>query len=84
MKRIIASRPEEGFANTSDFFSEPAIVALNLTASQKAWFGLKTNYFMLRTKTRYNNATFKMTSIFKLDSGDEGVSVISREFGGIN
>jgi general secretion pathway protein K len=36
------------------------------------------------TKTRYNNATFKMTSIFKLDSESASVSVISREFGGIN
>jgi general secretion pathway protein K len=36
------------------------------------------------TKTRYNNSTFKMVSIFKLDSEGGGVSVISREFGGIN
>lgn len=84
MARIIASRPVDGFENTSDFFSEPNIVALNLSDAQKSWFGLNTNYFMLKTKTRYNNATFKMTSIFKLDGGDEGVSVISREFGGIN
>lgn len=84
VSRIIASRPQDGFANTSDFFSEPNIVALNLTAAQKAWFILKTNYFMLRTKTRYNNATFTMTTIFKLDSGEDGVSVISREFGGVN
>lgn len=84
MARIIASRPVDGFENTNDFFSEPNIVALNLSDAQKSWFGLNTNYFMLKTKTRYNNATFKMTSIFKLDGGDEGVSVISREFGGIN
>ncbi|MFQ3251708.1 MAG: general secretion pathway protein K [Glaciecola sp.] len=84
VKRIIASRPVDGFANTSDFFSEPNIVALNLSAAQKKWFILKTNYFMLRTKTRYNNASFRMTSIFKLDGDDGSVSVISREFGGIN
>lgn len=83
-KRIIASRPLDGFADTNDFLSEPEIVAKELTAEQKAWFVIKTNYFMLSTKTRYNNATFKMVSIFKLDSEDEGVSVISREFGGIN
>ncbi|MFQ3205985.1 MAG: general secretion pathway protein K [Glaciecola sp.] len=83
-KRIIASRPLNGFADTNDFLSEPEIVAKELTAEQKAWFVIKTNYFMLRTKTRYNNATFKMVSIFKLDSEGEGVSVISREFGGIN
>jgi general secretion pathway protein K len=83
-KRIIASRPLDGFADTNEFFSEPEIVAKELTAEQKAWFVIKTNYFMLSTKTRYNNATFKMVSIFKLDSEGEGVSVISREFGGIN
>ncbi|MEQ3654112.1 MAG: type II secretion system minor pseudopilin GspK [Glaciecola sp.] len=82
--RIIASRPEEGFENTNDFFTEPEIVALNLTPEQQGWFTIKTNYFMLRIKTRYNEASFKMTSIFKLDDGDSGVSVISREFGGVN
>lgn len=82
--RIIGSRPEEGFENTNDFFTEPEIVALNLTPQQKEWFTIKTNYFMLRIKTRYNEASFKMTSIFKLDDGDSGVSVISREFGGVN
>jgi len=84
VKRIIASRPIDGFANTTDFLSEPEIVAKELTAEQKAWFVLKTNYFMLSTKTRYNNASFRMVTIFKLDSEGEGVSVISREFGGIN
>jgi general secretion pathway protein K len=82
-KRIISSRPVDGFKNTADFFSEPEIIGQNLTDAQKAWFVLKTNYFMLSTKTRYNNATFVMTSIIKLD-GEDGVSVISREFGGIN
>ncbi len=82
--RIIGSRPDEGFENTNDFFTEPEIVALNLTPQQKEWFTIKTNYFMLRIKTRYNEASFKMTSIFKLDDGDNGVSVISREFGGVN
>jgi len=81
-KRIIASRPIDGYGNTDDFLSEPEIVALNLSAEQKAWFVIKTNYFMLQTKTRYNNSSFKMTSIFKLDSEGEGVSVLSREFGG--
>jgi general secretion pathway protein K len=83
-KRIIASRPLDGFADINDFLSEPEIAAKELTAEQKAWFVIKTNYFMLVTKTRYNNSTFKMVSIFKLDSEGGGVSVISREFGGIN
>ncbi|MFT5277806.1 MAG: general secretion pathway protein K [Glaciecola sp.] len=82
-KRIISSRPVEGYEDTAELFSEPEIVALGLTDGQKAAFIIKTNYFMLHTKTRYNNATFVMTSIFKLD-GEDGVSVISREFGGIN
>ncbi len=83
-QRIIASRPVDGYGDTDAFFSEPEIVALNLSDEQKAWFIIKTNYFMLHTKTRYNNASFKMTSIFKLDNDGEGVSVLSREFGGIN
>jgi general secretion pathway protein K len=82
-KRIISSRPLDGFENTEDFFTEPEIAAQNLSDAQKAWFILNTNYFMLKTKTRYNDAMFTMTSIFKLD-GEDGVSVISREFGGVN
>jgi general secretion pathway protein K len=85
-QNIITSRPEDGYSDLNQFFSEPVISNQNLTEEQKAWFKLDTNYFMLRTKTRYNEASFKMTSIFKLDDGSSsrGVSVISREFGGVN
>lgn len=52
-----------------------------LTDAQKAWFDTTTKYFILRVKTTYNSATFKMSSVFKIQS-DDSVSLIRREFGG--
>ncbi|MCW8093275.1 type II secretion system minor pseudopilin GspK [Alteromonas sp. ASW11-130] len=82
-KNLIASRPQEGWDDVSDFNSEPDIAALSLTVEQQAWFTVSTEYFILHTKTRYNKATFKLTSVFHAPEGEK-VRVIRREFGEIN
>ncbi|HAW76369.1 MAG TPA: general secretion pathway protein GspK, partial [Alteromonas australica] len=46
------------------------------------WFSVKTEYFMLHTKTQYNKATFKLSTVFHAEEG-AGVSIVKREFGGI-
>ncbi|MCW8109044.1 type II secretion system minor pseudopilin GspK [Alteromonas ponticola] len=82
-KSLISSRPQEGWENVEEFRSEPDIAALSLTNEQIAWFTVSSEYFMLHTKTRYNKATFKLTSVFHAPEG-EMVRVIRREFGGID
>ena len=78
---LIGSRPKDGYDKIDSFLSEQEITALNLNETRKKWFTVKTEHFILHTKTRYNNATFRMTSMFKVV--DDEVSVIRREFGGI-
>ena len=78
---LIGSRPQNGWDDTNAFLSEPSIQALNLTSTRQEWFSVKTEYFMLHTKTQYNKATFKLSTVFHA-SADSGVRVVNREFGG--
>ena len=78
---LIASRPQGGWDDKSAFLSDPAIIALNLPSTRQDWFDVKTEYFILHTKTQYNKATFKLSTVFHV-SADKGVSIVNREFGG--
>jgi general secretion pathway protein K len=78
----ITSRPEGGYEDIADFLQEPEIAALNLSEAQQAWFDVSTNYFLLHTKTHYNDSSFNMTSVLRVDTNNN-VTVLRREFGGI-
>tara|TARA_R110002153_G_scaffold68547_7_gene182004 strand:- start:13483 stop:14493 length:1011 start_codon:yes stop_codon:yes gene_type:complete len=80
---ILANRSSEGFQTTAEFLSDPSIVALEprLKAEQLEWFDVKTSHFILHTKTKYNDATFSMKTLFKVDSSNN-VNIIRRDFGG--
>ena len=78
---LLSSRPQNGWDDANAFLNEPSIQALNLTSSRQDWFAVKTEYFMLHTKTQYNKATFKLSTVFRA-SADSGVSIVNREFGG--
>lgn len=78
---LIAARPEDGWQTINDFFAEPDLQAVNLTDMQRSWFQVTSEYFLLHTKTRYNEATFTLTSLFAVN-GDK-VNLVRREFGGV-
>jgi general secretion pathway protein K len=80
-RTVLVNRGEEGFQTIEDFLNEPSIQALTLTAEQKTWFDVKTSHFILHTKTKYNDATFALQSLFKIDANNN-VNVIRREFSG--
>lgn len=77
---IISNRPPEGFQQIEDFRSLPAVTALNLPPEIIEWFAIDTKYFKLTTTTTYNDAQFRLTTLF--DVSDGAVSVVRREFGG--
>ncbi|MBT1451398.1 type II secretion system minor pseudopilin GspK [Glaciecola sp. XM2] len=77
---IISNRPPEGYANLDEFKRLPAVTALNLQPEQLDWFAVNTKYFKLSTTAQYNNAQFKLNTLFSVDGGT--VTVIRREFGG--
>jgi general secretion pathway protein K len=80
-KSALAGGGPEGFETTDEFLNEPSIRASPLTADQKKWFDVTTEHFILHTKTKYNDATFAMQTLFKVDS-NKNVIVIRREFSG--
>ncbi|WP_100658554.1 type II secretion system minor pseudopilin GspK [Alteromonas flava] len=80
-RRLIAARPSDGYDDVTAFLSEPDITALELPQDRQQWFSVTTQYFILYTKTRYNNATFAMSSVFHVDANKQ-VTVVRREFGG--
>ncbi|GGO71700.1 type II secretion system minor pseudopilin GspK [Bowmanella pacifica] len=81
VKGIISSRKPAGFERVEDFLSMPEITNLNLQDEQKDWFNITTGYFLLQTRSRYNNASFAMSSLLKVGNSNEA-SVIRRQFGG--
>lgn len=78
----INSRDPKGWETVQAFLSEPTLQAVNTNQEREKWLDVKTEHFLLRIKTRYNDASFSMTSVFKVSNGE--VSVIRREFGGVS
>jgi general secretion pathway protein K len=77
---IISNRPPEGFGNINDFKSLPSVTRLGLAQDQLEWFAIETKYFKLTTTTTYNDAQFRLTTLFNINDG--AVKVVRREFGG--
>ena len=77
---IIAARPLDGWDDVNTFLAEPDIAALNLQPEQTQWFSVTTEYFILHTKSRYNEATFAMTTVLNAASSGK-IAVLRREFG---
>jgi general secretion pathway protein K len=80
-KSLLSNRGSEGFETPDDFLNQPSIKALPLSAEQKDWFDVTTSHFILHTKSKYNDATFAMQTLFKVDPSNN-ISVIRREFSG--
>lgn len=80
-KSVLASRGPDGYKDVNAFLNEPSIKAMNLKDEQKKWFDVKTYHFILHTKTKYNDATFAMQTLFKVDTSNN-VSVVMRDFSG--
>ena len=78
---LISSRPQNGWDELDDFLNVPDVSALGLSNTRQEWFSVKTAYFMLHTKTQYNKATFKLSTVFHI-SDSSSVDVVKREFGG--
>jgi general secretion pathway protein K len=80
-KSVLANRGSEGYQKKIDFLNTKEIQALTLNDEQKDWFDVKTSHFILHTKTKYNDATFAMQTLFKVESNNN-VIVIRRDFSG--
>lgn len=82
-QNIIGSRPADGWESAEDFLQDPAISALDLTETQRGWFKVTTEHFLLHTKARYNEASFSMTSVLQASEAAPA-KVLRREFLGVD
>ncbi|WP_269747628.1 type II secretion system minor pseudopilin GspK [Salinimonas lutimaris] len=82
-RSLISGRPANGWETPADFLAEPVINALNLNDTQRSWFSVSTQYFILHTKAHYNNSSFTMTSVLSASSSAPA-KVIRREFSGVD
>ena len=78
---VLASRDPEGFKDVASFLALPSIQALKLSSDKQKRFKVKTFHFILHTKAQYNDATFAMQTLFKVDPSNN-VSIIRRDFSG--
>lgn len=69
------------YNDANDFLTQKEVSRLSLSEDQKKWFVTDPEYFILHVKSRYNNASFSMSSVFQVDQ-DNTVKTIQREFGG--
>ncbi|MGY0581309.1 MAG: type II secretion system minor pseudopilin GspK [Paraglaciecola chathamensis] len=76
---IISNRPDDGYQTKDEFLAVNTISALNMPSEREDWFDVTTQHFILKVKTSYNNATFSMLSVFKVDD-NQNVTVLRREF----
>ncbi len=77
---IVNSRPEQGYKSKEDFLALPEVKALELSPEQQQWFDVTTKYFRLKTTAKFQGSQFRLSTIFRLD--DDGITIVSREFGG--
>jgi len=79
---LIGTRPREGWADVASFMAEPIVQAAQVTETQQEWLDVTTQYFILHTKTRYNKASYALSSLFYVPN-PASVTVIRREIGGV-
>ena len=79
---VIGSRPRDGWDAADDIFNNNVFDSVQITDEQRGWFTVNTEYFILHTQTRYNNASFSLSTLFQISNGST-VTVIRREFGGM-
>lgn len=77
---IINQRPGDGFANIDDFYGTSAMVSIKWEDAMKSSFVIDSQYFLLASGAKVDNAIFRMESVLKT-SGNK-TDVLTRQYGG--
>lgn len=79
-ENIINQRPADGYKKVDDFWSDNSASLGVISDKIKSSFTVKSNYFLLHSGAKVNQAIFQMESILKR-ANDNNLNVISRQFG---
>lgn len=77
---IISERGEEGYQTAEDVFQLPQVTALSLTPEVQEQIVVDSDYFLLKTKTTFNDSYFFLNSILKVEENNQ-INIISRTIG---
>lgn len=77
---LIRARPPGGYRDLNAFLSLPAIEELELSASQRGQFALKSAYLQARAEILYESADIILTMDFAVGEGSD-VKLLSRRIG---
>lgn len=78
---ILENRPDEGFAEISEFWALPEMKNIQGITAANNYFTVKSKFFKLITNAYYNEMKFALTSVIQLDD-QYNTYVIGRRFGG--
>lgn len=78
---IINQRPGDGFAKIDDFYESSSMGSIKWEDAMKSTFVTNSQYFLLASGAKVDNAIFRMESVLKKGSGNK-MDVLTRQFGG--
>ncbi|QYJ71618.1 type II secretion system minor pseudopilin GspK [Shewanella sp. FJAT-51649] len=78
---IINQRPGDGFAKIDDFYESSSMGSIKWEDAMKSSFVVDSQYFLLASGAKVDNAIFRMESMLKKGSGNK-MDVLTRQFGG--
>lgn len=78
---VIASRPDNGFSSTEEFWGTGPLAGIQVEESLKELVTVSSEYYQLTARIGYQETGMQMRSILKVQEG-ERVTVLARRFGG--
>lgn len=78
---IIGQRPGDGFDKIDDFYSSSSLGSIKWEGAMKSSFVVDSQYFLLESGAKVDNAIFRMESVLQKSSGNK-MNVLTRQFGG--
>ena len=77
---IINQRPADGFEKIEDFWENSSVRGIKAEADFRSSFVVTSNYFLLHSGAKVDNAVFRMDSVLKRNGNN--LDVITRQYGG--
>ena len=77
---IINQRPADGFEKIEDFWENSSVRGIKAEADFRSSFVVTSNYFLLHSGAKVDNAIFRMDSVLKRNGNN--LDVITRQYGG--
>ncbi|MCC5826830.1 type II secretion system minor pseudopilin GspK [Alkalimonas sp.] len=78
---VIASRPDNGFSSTEEFWGTGPLAGIQVEDSVKELVTVTSDYYQLTARIGYQETGMQMQSILRVQDG-ERVTVLARRFGG--